>query len=91
MRRNLVLILCWLAMFGNVSMIIPVCDIAARNRDLVPAMFELWGVAVLSFACAFILRGTIVKSIRQSRSESSTRPAQEVQAPGNPRDITDNH
>ncbi len=71
MRQQLVLVFCWVVMFGNVAIVVAAPGIALCYRDLLPLEIEASVVAVLSFCCALLLRGRVVKSLRASPSTYS--------------------
>jgi hypothetical protein len=64
MKRQLVLVLCWLAMFGNIAIWMLGTELAVHERSFSNGI-GICVIALLSFSCAFILRRVTVKSIRE--------------------------
>jgi hypothetical protein len=69
MRRQLTLVLCWLVMLGNFTTWMFSVGVAAGDQSFVPYMIQLCVTAVLSFACAVILRKRVVKEICAERKK----------------------
>jgi hypothetical protein len=71
MRRQVLLVFCWVVMFGNVVIAIPTSTVAHCYPELLSVEMEVFVVALLSFWCALILRGRVVRSTAQSPPESA--------------------
>jgi len=75
MRRSLVIVLCWLVMFGNASVVFWAPTVAAKFPVLQHVMIQTCVVAALSFVTAVLLRMQIIKTVNEeaaARSRSAT-------------------
>ncbi len=56
MKRNFLLAMCWVALFGNVGVWITGATLAAVQPGQLPTGIFLFVVAASSFGCSFCLR-----------------------------------
>jgi hypothetical protein len=63
-RPRLLLVLCWLVMFGNFATWMFSVATVAGNRDFAPYAIQLCATALMSFACAVLLRRRVIEDIQ---------------------------
>ena len=71
MRQNSVLVLCWLAIIGNLLMMPGVSAAAACDPDFRCVAIPAFIVEILSVLCGFVLRGRVISAMRAARPGES--------------------